>query len=68
MLPTMNIGDLTVSRLIVGSNPFTGKSHLDQQVDADTSALKKQVEGEKEWLKYMKKLSGLEMLLEHGAL
>ncbi|MBE6588937.1 MAG: hypothetical protein E7643_02045 [Ruminococcaceae bacterium] len=35
MLPTMNIGDLKVSRLIVGSNPFTGKSHLDRETDAD---------------------------------
>lgn len=35
MLPTMKIGDLEVSRLIVGSNPFTGKSHLTPDVDAD---------------------------------
>ena len=35
MLPTMKIGNLEVTRLIVGSNPFTGKSHLDQTVDAD---------------------------------
>ncbi len=35
MLPTMKIGDLEVSRLIVGSNPFTGKSHLDAATDAD---------------------------------
>ena len=35
MLPTMKIGDLEVSRLIVGSNPFTGKSHLDSATDAD---------------------------------
>jgi len=35
MLPTMNIGDLAITRLIVGSNPFTGKSHLDAQTDAD---------------------------------
>ena len=35
MLPTMNIGDLKVSRLIVGSNPFTGKSHLDAATDGD---------------------------------
>lgn len=35
MLPTMKIGDLEVSRLIVGSNPFTGKSHLDKTTDAD---------------------------------
>ena len=35
MLPTMKIGDLNVSRLIVGSNPFTGKSHMNSDVDAD---------------------------------
>ncbi len=35
MLPKMKIGDLEVSRLIVGSNPFVGKSHLNAQVDAD---------------------------------
>ena len=35
MLPTMRIGDLDVTRLIVGSNPFTGKSHLDAASDAD---------------------------------
>ncbi len=35
MLPTMKIGDLTITRLIVGSNPFTGKSHLDASADAD---------------------------------
>lgn len=35
MLPTMKIGDLEVSRLIVGTNPFTGKSHLTPETDAD---------------------------------
>lgn len=35
MLPTMRIGDLEVSRLIVGTNPFTGKSHLTPETDAD---------------------------------
>ena len=35
MLPTMKIGDVEVTRLIVGSNPFTGKSHLDKATDAD---------------------------------
>ncbi|MBQ8400891.1 MAG: hypothetical protein IJX14_03075 [Clostridia bacterium] len=35
MLPTMKIGDIEVTRLIVGSNPFTGKSHLTADVDAD---------------------------------
>ncbi len=38
MLPTMKIGDLDVTRLIVGSNPFTGKSHLDAGTDADMKA------------------------------
>jgi hypothetical protein len=41
---------------------------LYKQVDADTSAMKKQLKGEKERLKYMKKVSGVEMLLEHGVL
>lgn len=31
----MKIGDLEVSRLIVGSNPFTGKSHLSPATDTD---------------------------------
>jgi len=35
MLPTMKIGDIEITRLIVGSNPFTGKSHLTPDVDAD---------------------------------
>ena len=35
MLPTMKIRDLEVTRLIVGSNPFTGKSHLDADTDND---------------------------------
>ncbi len=35
MLPTMKIGDLAITRLIVGSNPFTGKSHHDAKTDAD---------------------------------
>ena len=35
MLPTRKIGNLEITRLIVGSNPFTGKSHLDENVDAD---------------------------------
>ena len=38
MLPTMKIGDLTVSKLIMGSNPFTGKSHMDPSTDADMKA------------------------------
>jgi len=41
---------------------------LYKQVDVDTSAMKKQLKGEKERLKYMKKVSGVEMLLEHGVL
>lgn len=41
---------------------------LYKQVDADTSALKKQLKGEKERLKYMKKVSGVEMLIEHQVL
>lgn len=35
MLPTMKIRDLEVTRLIVGSNPFTGKSHMDEKTDLD---------------------------------
>lgn len=38
MLPTMRIGDLDVTRLIVGSNPFTGKSHMTPAMDADMKA------------------------------
>jgi len=38
MLPTMQIGDLAITRLIVGSNPFTGKSHLTPETDADMKA------------------------------
>ena len=38
MLPKMRIGDVEVSRLIVGSNPFTGKSHLDDATDAEMRA------------------------------
>jgi hypothetical protein len=49
----------------------TGKvkiTDLYKQVDADTSALKKQVKGEKERLKYMRKLKGLEMLMGNNVL
>ena len=35
MLPTMKIGDHAITRLIAGSNPFTGKSHMTPEVDAD---------------------------------
>lgn len=38
MLPTMKIGDKEITRLIVGSNPFTGKSHMNEIVDADMKA------------------------------
>jgi len=31
----MKIGDREITRLIVGSNPFTGKSHMDKATDAD---------------------------------
>ncbi|WP_278363324.1 molecular chaperone DnaJ [Acinetobacter schindleri] len=41
---------------------------LYKQVDADTSTMKKQLKGEKERLKYMKKMSGVEMLIEHQVL
>lgn len=35
MLPTMKIGDVEITRLIVGSNPFLGKSHMDAGTDKD---------------------------------
>ena len=38
MLPTMQIGDHAVTRLIAGSNPFTGKSHMTPEMDADMKA------------------------------
>lgn len=41
---------------------------LYKQVDADTSALKKQLKEEKERLKYMKKVSGIEMLIGNNVL
>ncbi len=41
---------------------------LYKQVDADSLAMKKQLKGEKERLKYMKKVSGVEMLIEHQVL
>ncbi len=49
----------------------TGKvkiTDLYKQVDADTLAMIKQLKGEKERLKYMKKVSGVEMLIEHQVL
>ncbi|TCB60220.1 molecular chaperone DnaJ [Acinetobacter terrae] len=43
-------------------------SDLYKQIDADTSALKQQVKWEKDRLKYMSRVKGLEMLLENGVL
>ena len=43
-------------------------SDLYKQIDADTSALKQQVKWEKDRLKYIGKLKGLEMLLGNGVL
>lgn len=43
-------------------------SDLYKQIDADTSAVKQQVKWEKDRLKYMSRVKGLEMLLEHEAL
>lgn len=43
-------------------------SDVYKAVDADCAELKQQVKWEKERLKHMKKVSGVEMLLEHGAL
>ena len=37
-------------------------------IDKDVIELKQQVKWEKERLKHMNKVSGVEMLLEHGAL
>jgi len=41
---------------------------LYKQIDADTSSLKQQVKWEKERLKYMSRVKGLEMLLQNGAI
>ena len=41
---------------------------LYKQIDADTAAIKQQVKWEKERLKYMSRVKGLEMLLENRAL
>lgn len=35
MLPTVRIRNMEMTRLIVGSNPFVGKSHLDDATDAE---------------------------------
>lgn len=41
---------------------------LYKQIDVDTSSLKQQVKWEKERLKYMSRVKGLDMLMENGAL
>jgi len=43
-------------------------SDIYKAVDADCAELKQQLKWEKERLKHMKKVSGVEMLLEHGVL
>ena len=43
-------------------------SDVYKTIDADCAELKQQLKWEKERLKHMKKVSGVEMLLEHGAL
>ena len=43
-------------------------SDVYKAIDADCAELKQQLKWEKERLKHMKKVSGVEMLLEHGAL
>lgn len=43
-------------------------SDLYKQIDADTTAIKQQVKWEKERLKYMSRVKGLEVLLGRGAL
>ncbi len=35
MLPTIKLGDLPVSRLIIGGNPFSGNSHISRQLDEE---------------------------------
>ncbi|MCX0339787.1 molecular chaperone DnaJ [Acinetobacter radioresistens] len=60
-----------IQSLSWNTKAHTGKvkiTDLYKQVDTDTSALKKQLKGEKERLKYMKKVSEVEMLLENGVL
>ena len=41
---------------------------LYKQIDEDTLAIKQQIKVEKERLRYIKKVSGLEMFLRHGML
>ncbi len=43
-------------------------SDLYKQIDADSASIKQQVKWEKERLKYMSRVKGLEMLLENGAI
>ena len=43
-------------------------SDVYKTIDADCAELKQQLKWEKERLKHMKKVSGVEMLLEHGVL
>ncbi len=43
-------------------------SDVYKAIDADCAELKQQLKWEKERLKHMKKVSGVEMLLEHGVL
>lgn len=43
-------------------------SDLYKQIDADTAAIKQQLKWEKERLKYMSRVKGLEMLLGNGAI
>ena len=38
ILPRMKLGDLSVSRLIVGTNPFVGKSHLNAALNGEMKA------------------------------
>jgi hypothetical protein len=49
------------------SNPIQ-IADMYKKLEADCAELKQQVKWEKERLKYMGKLKGFEMLLEHGAL
>lgn len=33
MLPTIQLGNTSVTRLIVGGNPFSGNSHVNEALD-----------------------------------
>ncbi|HCU0824064.1 TPA: molecular chaperone DnaJ [Acinetobacter baumannii] len=64
------IADILDSFLLA-KNMKAGHIHISdvyKAVDADCSELKQQVKWEKGRLKHMKKVSGVEMLLEHGVL